>query len=122
MTGRRKRRYAKLHDADRQAIEAAATKLLDAMRNAKMNLIAFNEHYTALARARRRQARDPQRHQRPPARPRAPERQPGRSPGRAQSPISGSEPCRSVAQNASRAPGAVRTHAAPRLCRLVACN
>jgi hypothetical protein len=48
MTGRRKRRYAKLHDADRQAIEAAATKLLDAMRNAKMNLIAFNEHYTAL--------------------------------------------------------------------------
>jgi hypothetical protein len=48
MTGRRKRRYAKLHDADRQAIEQAAAKLLDAMRNAKMNLVAFDEQYTAL--------------------------------------------------------------------------
>ena len=48
MTRRRKRRFAKLHDADREAIEQAATRLLDAVRNAQMNLVAFNEHYTAL--------------------------------------------------------------------------
>lgn len=48
MTRRRKRRFAKLHDPDREAIERAATMLQDAMRNAKMSLVAFNEHYTAL--------------------------------------------------------------------------
>ena len=44
----RRSRYAKVFAADREKIEQAAAQLVDAMRNAKMRLVAFNEHYCAL--------------------------------------------------------------------------
>ena len=41
-------RHAKVLAGDRDKIEQAAVHLVDAMRNANMRLVAFNEHYSAL--------------------------------------------------------------------------
>jgi hypothetical protein len=48
MVGGRRRRFAKVFPHDREAIEGAASKLRDAMIQAKIRLVPFNEHYSAL--------------------------------------------------------------------------
>jgi hypothetical protein len=48
MASRRKRRFEKVFPEGRDRIEQAARQLVDAMRDAKMRLVALNEHYSAL--------------------------------------------------------------------------